>query len=152
MTHPPEQNHPDRRRPDARAERGFTLLELLVVLVILGLIASFAVPQVMNYLGGAKSDAAKIQIANLSTALDLYRLDVGRYPSADQGLDALVARPGAVERWNGPYVKRRESLLDPWGNSYGYRMPGQHGAFDLYSLGSDKAEGGEGEDRDLVSW
>ena len=101
MTPPPEANHPAHRRRTTRAERGFTLLELLVVLVILGLIASFAAPQVMNYLGGAKSDAAKIQIANLSTALDLYRLDVGRYPTADQGLDGAgrpARRGGKMER------------------------------------------------------
>ena len=131
---------------------GFTLLELLVVLAILGLIAAFAVPQVMKYLGGAKTDAAKIQIANLSTALDLYRLDVGRYPSQDEGLDALVTRPAGLERWNGAYVKKRDSLLDPWGSTYIYRVPGEHGEFDLHSLGADQAEGGEGEDRDITTW
>ncbi len=133
-------------------QAGFTLLELLVVLVILGLISAFAVPQVMNYLGGARSDAAKIQVSNLSTALDLYRLDVGHYPSTSEGIGALVARPSAADRWNGPYVKKRESLIDPWGETYGYRSPGRHGAYDLFSLGADKAEGGEGEDRDRTSW
>lgn len=138
------------RPPHAAA--GFTLLELLVVLTILGLLAAFAVPQVMKYLGGAKSDAANIQISNLSTALDLYRLDVGRYPAQGEGLEALVARSVGDEKWNGPYVKKRASLLDPWGERYGYRFPGQHGEYDLYSLGRDKTEGGEGEDRDLKSW
>lgn len=133
-------------------ESGFTLLELLVVLAILALLAAFAVPQVMNRLGGAKSDAAKIQITNLSTALELYRLDVGRYPSQDEGLGALVERPGDVEKWNGPYVKKRESLIDPWGRGYLYRFPGQHGEYDIYSLGSDGAEGGDGEARDATSW
>ncbi len=136
----------------AMAAAGFTLLELLVVLVILGLLAAFAVPQVMNYLGGARSDAANIQISNLSTALDLYRLDVGRYPSTGEGLASLVTRPTAADRWTGPYVKKQESLIDPWGEPYDYRSPGQHGAYDLFSLGADKAEGGEGEDRDLTSW
>ncbi len=136
----------------ATATAGFTLLELLVVLVILGMLAAFAVPQVMNYLGGARSDAAKIQVNNLSTALDLYRLDVGRYPQGGDGLASLVTRPSAAERWNGPYVKRAESLIDPWGEPYVYRIPGRHGAYDLFSLGADKAEGGDGEDRDLTSW
>lgn len=138
------------RPPHAAA--GFTLLELLVVLTILGLLAAFAVPQVMKYLGGAKSDAANIQISNLSTALDLYRLDVGRYPAQGEGLEALVTRSAGDEKWNGPYVKKHASLLDPWGERYSYRFPGRHGEYDLYSLGRDKAEGGEGEDRDLKSW
>ena len=143
-----------RHRPlsAAAATAGFTLLELLVVLVILGMLAAFAVPQVMNYLGGARSDAANIQVSNLSTALDLYRLDVGRYPQGGDGLASLVTRPSAAERWNGPYVKRAESLIDPWGEPYVYRAPGRHGAYDLFSLGADKAEGGDGEDRDLTSW
>ena len=141
-------------RPRGRlsAAAGFTLLELLVVLAILGMLAAFAVPQVMNYLDRARSDSAKIQVSNLSTALDLYRLDVGRYPTTSEGLISLVTRPTAVDRWTGPYVKREESLIDPWGEPYDYRSPGQHGAFDLFSLGADKAEGGEGEDRDLTSW
>ena len=109
----------------AAAASGFTLLELLVVLVILGLLSAFAVPQVMNYLGGARSDAAKIQVSNLSTALDLYRLGVGRYPSSGEGLDALVTRPSAADGWNGPSVKRRESLIDPGGEIYEYRAPGR---------------------------
>ncbi len=134
------------------ATAGFTLLELLVVLAILGMLAAFAVPQVMNYLDRARSDSAKIQVSNLSTALDLYRLDVGRYPSTGEGLVGLVTRPTAVDRWNGPYVKKEESLIDPWGEPYDYRSPGQHGAFDLFSLGADMAEGGEGENRDLTSW
>jgi general secretion pathway protein G len=123
-----------------------------VVLAILALLATFAVPQVMKVFGGAKSDAAKIQVSNLSTALDMYRLDVGRYPSQDMGLGALVSRPGDSEKWNGPYVKKRESLLDPWGKAYIYRFPGQHAAYDIYSLGSDGVEGGEGEARDLTTW
>ena len=135
-----------------RAESGFTLLELLVVLVILGLISAFAVPQVMNYLGGAKTDAAKIQISNLSTALDLYRLDVGRYPRTEDGLSFLVDRPSDQENWRGPYVKKRESLNDPWGNPYKYRSPGEHGKFDLYSLGADNQEGGSAEDQDVKNW
>ncbi len=145
---------PRDKRPRCRLSpaAGFTLIELLVVLAILAMIATFAVPEVMKYLDRARSDSAKIQISNLSTALDLYRLDVGRYPSTSEGLSGLVTRPTAADRWNGPYVKKEESLIDPWTEPYGYRSPGQHGAFDLFSLGADKAEGGEGEDRDQTSW
>lgn len=135
-----------------RRERGLTLVELLVVLLIIGLIAAFAVPQVMRYLGGARQDAAAVQINQLSGILDLYRLDVGHYPRASEGLDALVEKPSDATGWNGPYVKKAESLIDPWGNPYQYRIPGEHGEFDLYSLGADGSEGGEGEDADVASW
>ena len=132
--------------------RGFTLVELLVVLAILALIAGFAIPRVIGFLGGAKTDSAKIQIQNISTALDLYRLDVGRYPNQDHGLAVLVKRPQSAERWNGPYVKKEGQLLDPWGQIYAYRIPGEHGEFDLFTLGADGAEGGDGEDQDITSW
>lgn len=131
---------------------GFTLIELLVVLVILGLLAGVAAPPVLRYLGRAKTDTAKIQIQSLSNALDLYRLDVGRYPTQEEGLQALVARPGGAESWNGPYVKKQTSLTDPWGAPYLYRVPGQHGDYDLYTLGADKAQGGAGEAQDVTSW
>lgn len=134
------------------AASGFTLLELLVVLVILGLLATIATPQVLKYLGSAKSDTAKVQLENLGAALDLYRLDVGSYPSQSDGLVALVDEPANAKGWTGGYVKKRDALTDPWGRPYVYRYPGEHGEFDLYSLGSDNAEGGDGEDRDLKSW
>jgi general secretion pathway protein G len=133
-------------------ERGLTLIELLVVLLIIAMIAAFAVPRVMNYLGGARQDAAKIQISRLSGILDLYRLDVGHYPSTADGLDALLEQPTDADRWNGPYLKKADSLTDPWGRPYEYRAPGEHGDFDLYSLGADGADGGDGEDADVVSW
>lgn len=133
-------------------QRGFTLIELLVVLIILGLVAMFAVPQAMKYLGGAKSDAAQIQIQNLGTILDLYRLETGRYPRQDEGLVSLVEKPAGAEVWNGPYVKKRKMITDPWGQPYVYVFPGEKGDFDLYSLGADGVEGGEGEDKDVVSW
>lgn len=136
----------------ARAEGGFTLLELLVVLAILGLLAAIAAPQVLKHLGGAKSDAARIQVQNLATTLDLFRLETGRYPSEREGLLALVERPAGDPAWDGPYLKRRDSLIDPWGRPYGYRHPGRHGAFDLFSLGADNREGGDGEDKDVTSW
>ena len=135
-----------------RRTDGFTLLELLVVLAILGMIALIAVPQVLNYLERAKTDTTGIQIESIGAALDLYRLDVGRYPSEEEGIETLVRRPVGVEKWNGPYVKKSESLIDPWGNAYLYRFPGEHGKYDLYSFGADAAEGGEDENQDVVSW
>ncbi|MDG4549506.1 MAG: type II secretion system major pseudopilin GspG [Candidatus Contendobacter sp.] len=136
-----------------RRPRGFTLIELLVVLVILGLLAGLVGPQVIRYLGGANTKAAKLQIEDFSTALDAFRLDMGRYPNSAEGLAALVVQPSGAARWNGPYLRKNTIPKDPWGNDYQYRAPGQHGgAFDLYSLGADNAEGGEGENQDVVSW
>jgi len=143
---------PENERQKRSRERGLTLIELLVVLLIIALIAAFAVPQVMNYLGGARHDAANIQVSRLSGILDLYRLDVGHYPSTTDGLDALLEQPSDADRWNGPYLKKADSLTDPWGQPYEYRSPGEHGDFDLYSLGADGADGGDGEDADVVSW
>ena len=140
------------RHAARRRQTGFTLVELLVVLIILGLIAAFAAPQVIKYVGGAKSDSAKIQVERLSSVLDLYRLQVGRYPSDDEGLDALMDAPADASNWDGPYLKKADSLIDPWGRPYLYRFPGEHGDFDLYTLGADDQEGGEGENRDLTSW
>lgn len=133
----------------ARRERGFTLLEILVVLAIIGLIAAIAAPQVFKSLGGAKSDSARVQIEALSTGIDLYRLEVGKLPP---DLEALVRRPSGEERWNGPYLRKASVPKDPWGNDYRYKVPGDHGDYDLYSLGADGAEGGEGENRDITSW
>ncbi|MBI0434404.1 type II secretion system major pseudopilin GspG [Roseomonas sp. KE0001] len=141
---------PARLRRAARP--GFTLVELLVVLVILGLLASIAAPQAMRYLGGARHDAARLQLQGLSTAVDLFRLDTGRYPSREEGLAALVQAPSGSERWNGPYVRKAEHLMDPWGRPYRYRAPGEHGAYDLFTLGADDRAGGQGEDRDVTSW
>ena len=135
-----------------RRERGLTLIELLVVLLILSLIAAFAVPRVMKYLGGARSDAAAIQVERLGGILDLYRLDMGRYPGTDDGLRALVEAPFEAGRWNGPYLKKENSLIDPWGEPYEYRFPGDHGEYDLFTLGADGREGGDGEDADVTSW
>lgn len=141
-----------RRAERRRGERGLTLIEMLVVLLIIGLIASFAVPQVMNYVGSARSDAAAVQIKRLGGILDLYRLDIGSYPTTDQGLDALLRAPGGSARWNGPYLQQADALTDPWGRPYVYRSPGEHGPYDLYTLGADGRPGGEGEDADAVSW
>ena len=135
-----------------RHERGMTLIELLVVLLILAMIAAFAVPQVMKYVGGARSDAAGIQIERLGGILDLFRLDMGRYPESNEGLQALLEAPSDSERWNGPYVKKANSLIDPWGRPYEYFSPGDHGEYDLFTLGADGVDGGDGEDADVTSW
>jgi general secretion pathway protein G len=133
-------------------ENGFTLVELLVVLAILGLLVALAAPRVMKYLGSARSDTARIQIEKLSGVLDLYRLEIGRYPTEQEGLRALVEKPAQADNWNGPYLKNRESLIDPWGQPYGYHSPGEHGEFDLYTLGADGKEGGDGADKDVTNW
>ena len=132
--------------------RGFTLIELLVVLVILGLLAGLVGPRVMKHLGDSKTRTAMLQIEELSAALDVYRLEVGHYPNSDQGLVALVEKPGNIDQWNGPYLRKKTIRKDPWGYDYHYRSPGENGAFDLYSLGADNASGGEGEDRDILGW
>ena len=131
---------------------GFTLIELLVVLVILGLLAGLVGPQVLRYTGSAKSDTAKLQIEELGSGLDLFHLEVGRYPTTQEGLQALVEQPTGISPWNGPYLKKKSVPLDPWGNAYHYQYPGENGVYDLYSLGSDNMEGGEGNDADVVSW
>ena len=135
-----------------RRDGGFTLVELLVVLVILALLAGLVAPRVMGYLGGARQQTAAMQIDNLSTALDLYRLDVGRYPSAEEGLAALVDAPAAAGRWRGPYLSGRTIPVDPWGNPYQYAAPGAHGDFDLLSFGADGRPGGDGDDADITNW
>jgi general secretion pathway protein G len=133
-------------------ENGFTLIELLVVLVILGLLAGLVGPQVLRHLGGAKSDTAQLQISELGAGLDLFHLEVGRYPSSSEGLQALVEAPSSASNWHGPYLKKSTVPKDPWGNEYIYQFPGDHGPYDLYSYGADNAEGGEGDNKDLVSW
>ncbi len=140
------------KRGARRRQAGFTLVELLVVLIILGLIAAFAAPRVIKFVGGAKTDSARIQIERLSGVLDLYRLQVGRYPSDDESLNSLMEQPADAPNWDGPYLKKADSLIDPWGRPYLYRFPGEHGDYDLYTLGADDQEGGEGENRDLTSW
>ncbi len=136
-----------------RPARGFTLIELLVVLLILGMIAGIAGPQIMNYLGDSKAKAAKLQISEFEGTLDLYKLDVGRYPDGQEGLQALVQAPStAGDRWRGPYLKKKALPKDPWGNDYLYTAPGKHGSFDIVSLGADGKEGGDGENKDVANW
>src|SRR5712671_599946 len=138
-----------RARP---AERGFTLVEMLVVITIIALIMALVGPRVLNYVTESKIKAAKIQIESLSSALDLYFLDAGRYPTTSEGLGALVERPGSVINWNGPYLKGNAVPNDPWGRRYAYRSPGQHGNFDIISYGADGQEGGTGAGADITSW
>jgi general secretion pathway protein G len=143
---------PQTKTYSRRRTRGFTLIELLVVLVILGLLAGLVGPRVLKYLGGAKTDTAALQIDELGAGLDLFHLEVGRYPTTDEGLVALSEKPPGTDNWNGPYLKKKDIPDDPWGNAYRYRYPGENGDYDLYSLGRDNADGGEGEDEDVVSW
>lgn len=131
-----------------RAPRGFTLIELLVVLAILTLLAGLVGPRVLNQLGGAKSKTAAVQIADLDKALELFKLDVGRYPTTEEGLDALVKKPGSANGWTGPYLKGGVPS-DPWGNPYRYANQGASGGIEILSLGSDGAPGGEGEAGDV---
>jgi len=141
-----------RVRRSRRGERGFTLVEILVVITIIGLIMGLVGPRVVNYLGESKVKAARIQIESFSSALDLYYLDNGRYPSSAEGLAALVQRSGNSPAWNGPYLKGGLVPADPWGHPYLYRAPGEHGLYDLVSLGSDGQEGGAGTAADVTSW
>ena len=134
------------------AQSGFTLLELLVVLGIIAMLAGIVGPQVMKHMGESKTKAAKVQIEDLSATIDMYKLDVGRYPTTNEGLNALIESPNTAKRWNGPYLQKSKVPLDPWQNEYHYLSPGEHGKFDLYSYGADGKEGGEGEDQDVVSW
>ncbi len=143
-------NRRDRRR--RRGEQGFTLLELLVVLGILALLATFAAPQVLRYLGKAKSETAKLQINAISSAVELYALDNGGYPQQQSGLPALMRAPPGANRWAGPYLKKAEGLVDPWGRPYQYRNPGRNGSFEVFTLGRDNAPGGTGEDQDITNW
>jgi general secretion pathway protein G len=135
-----------------RTQRGFTLVELLVVLAILGMLAALVGPQVLNQLGGAKSKSAQIQIRDLEQALEMYKLDVGRFPNSGEGLEALVRSPGRARGWNGPYLRKDEIPLDPWGNEYQYQFPADTAmGYELISYGSDGRAGGSGEAADVSS-
>ncbi|HWX77707.1 MAG TPA: type II secretion system major pseudopilin GspG [Candidatus Acidoferrales bacterium] len=134
-----------------RNNKGFTLIELLVVMIIIGLLAALVGPRFIRQEEKAKVKAAKAQIELLSTALDTFRLDVGRYPTSQEGLEALRTQPGGLERWDGPYLKK-EVPTDPWGKPYVYKSPGDHGPFDILSYGADGTAGGDGDNRDITSW
>ena len=131
---------------------GFTLIELLVVIIIIGLLAALVGPKLFGRVGKGKQAAAQAQIELFGAALDNFRLDVGRYPTSDEGLRALLVNPGAIENWDGSYLKKEEIPLDPWGHPYLYKSPGEHGDYDIISNGGDGVAGGEGENQDIVSW
>ncbi len=140
-----------RGKAASAGDAGFTMVELLVVLAIIGLVSSFAVPQVLRYLGSAKEDAAKVQIRNLEAALELYYIDNLKYPDPDQGIAALALQPVGEGRWNGPYLKGADKLEDPWGNAYTYDIDDKTGEILISSLGRDGKAGGDGEDADIVN-
>lgn len=132
-------------------ERGFTLIEIMIVVIIIGLLAGLVGPRLFGKLTQAKQKSAKAQIELFGTALDAFRLDVGRYPTTEEGLKALREKPSGLDAWKGPYLPK-EIPLDPWGRPYNYKSPGEHGEYDLFSFGLDGVEGGEGENEDVVSW
>ena len=134
-----------------RGSAGFTLIELLVVMIILGLLASLVGPRLFGKVDKAKQQTAQAQIELLSTALASFRLDIGRFPTEEEGLNSLVERPSNLQKWDGSYLAK-EIPKDPWGNDYIYKMPGEHGPYDLMSYGMDGVSGGEGNDLDIVSW
>ncbi len=149
MTQPRNRRPPcDRKR---EREAGFTLLELLVVLGIIALLATVAGPQVLKYLGKARTETAKAQISAISTALELYALDVGTFPTQEAGLAALMQAPAGIAKWRGPYLKNAEGLNDPWGRPYQYRASGRSGQPEVFTLGRDNAPGGTGEDADVTN-
>ncbi|MCP4682515.1 MAG: type II secretion system major pseudopilin GspG [Desulfobacterales bacterium] len=131
-----------------KRKHGFTLIEVLIVMVILGLLGALVAPRMFGKVGKSRQRAAKAQISLFETALDTYRLDVGKYPGT---LEGLRTDPGGTNRWDGPYLPK-DVPMDPWGNPYEYRMPGEHGDFEITSLGADGGPGGEGEDKDIVNW
>ncbi len=134
-----------------RKDRGFTLIEILIVIIIIGLLASLVGPKLFSKVSVAKQKSAKAQIELFGTALDALRLDVGKYPTTEEGLKALREKPSGMEGWKGPYLPK-EIPSDPWGRPYVYKCPGEHGEYDLVSFGLDGVEGGEGENMDIVSW
>ncbi|MBP6012589.1 MAG: type II secretion system major pseudopilin GspG [Alphaproteobacteria bacterium] len=141
-----------KKRRRRRSQRGYSLLELLVVLAIMGLLIAIAGPVMIGYFEASKGKTAKIEISNVSTALDMYYLANGSYPTEQQGLKALIERPEGVATWDGPYLNRADGIVDPWDRPYLYKIPGAHGKYDISSLGADGKEGGTGDDADLGSW
>jgi general secretion pathway protein G len=131
---------------------GMTLIEILVVLVLIGIVLGVVGGNFIGRGEKAKADAARIEIGQIGQALDLFKLEIGRYPTSQEGLQALITAPPGVNNWNGPYWKKLQLPKDPWTNEYRYAAPGQHGAYDIVSLGADGKEGGDGPDKDITSW
>lgn len=145
MTTPPSRTR--------NGQDGFTILELLVVIAILALLAAIVAPQVLKYLSSARSQTAKVQVENIRSALDNFNVDLGHYPTQEEGLDALVHAPAGESGWQGPYLRKDSALMDPWGRKYLYRIPGRRNAdIDVWTDGSDGVEGGTGEARDVGDW
>jgi general secretion pathway protein G len=143
--------HGARLATNTRLSRGFTLLELLVVMVIIGLLAGLVAPRYFEQVGKSNTKIARAQIVSLGQALDQYRLDVGSYPTTEEGLEALVTKPQNATRWSGPYLQKAVPV-DPWDRPYQYRSPGEHGDYDLFSPGKDGRGGGVGENQTVSSW
>ncbi len=133
-------------------QAGFTLLELLVVLAILGLLAAIVGPQVIKYLDSSRSQSARVQAKNVAAAINLFKLDAGRFPTQEEGVQALIKQPPNLPSWNGPYLPEQAAIMDPWGRPYLLRIPGEHGDVDVYSLGSDGQPGGTGEAKDVGNY
>ncbi|SDR62431.1 type II secretion system protein G (GspG) [Rhizobiales bacterium GAS191] len=141
-----------RNRAASGSEDGFTLVEMLVVITIIGLIMGLVGPRVLNYLSESKVKAARIQIESFASSLDLFYLDAGRYPSTSEGLTALVQRPAGTPSWSGPYLKSGSVPNDPWGHAYVYRFPGEHGSYDIVSYGAGGQEGKDVTAATITSW
>ena len=148
---PSRASRANERQDTQPADAGFTLVEMLVVLAILTMLATFAGPKVLGFLGKAKSDTARVQISAIVSALELYAIDNGGYPPQELGLGALMQPPAGAPRWGGPYLKKANGLIDPWGRPYGYRVDGATGQINVFTLGRDNAVGGKGEDEDISS-
>lgn len=142
----------NRLRLELLKKGGFTLLELLIVMIIIGLLAALIGPKMIGRVGESRQTVAKQQIEGFSSALEMYKLDTTKYPTQEQGLEALVTEPQGISNWKGPYLKKKFIPKDPWGNNYGYLYPGEHGDYDIVSYGADGNAGGDGEAKDVASW